>query len=206
MTAPAHLLSYSDVAIWSTPAIPQSKDSGSSQTFQLQNTPPIRKDRDKERMLFFLRKHPKSRSRRRAPGASVPGLPADLLPVADERGAMIKPGTTPGVADPAVGPAALGARERTQRDQPRQRMGILEQPGQALARAHDARVAPQRRAGGGVRGRRRRERAQRLELLPVRRCRLGRRLRQRARYRAAGEHEALAQRVGGEAIGAVQTG
>ena len=85
-------------------------------------------------------------------------------------------------------------------------MGGPQQLPEPLSRALDARIAPQGLAGVAIGGRRRPRRAQPCELLCARlRGRAScRRLGEGMGDRAPGEHEALAQRVGGQPVGAVQ--
>src|SRR4051812_39256049 len=86
-----------------------------------------------------------------------------------------------------VGAAALGAQQRVARDESHQRVGVAEQTLEALAGAHEARVAPERLA----RHARRRGQRSRWRRLTGRDARLAHR---RARGPRA-EDEALAQRV-----------
>ena len=67
----------------------------------------------------------------------------------------IQRGVTFRVVQPLVGTPALGPLERAARKELGQRMGIVEQPVEALGGANDARVPPQRVAGLGSGGGRR---------------------------------------------------
>src|ERR1700722_2802349 len=128
---------------------------------------------------------------------SVPGLPgAEVVPGEDEVMAVER-GIELWVVRALVGAAALGARERAEREQPGQRMGVVEQALEAVGGADDAGVPPQRLARRGVGEWRRGERAQRRDLR-------GRGWRgggggrgERVQDGAAGEDEALAERVRG---------
>lgn len=77
---------------------------------------------------------------------------------------LVERGVALGVVQAPVCTPALGALERAARKQLGQRMGIVEQPVEALGGADDARVSPQllARLGGGER--RRWERLERLDL------------------------------------------
>ncbi len=60
---------------------------------------------------------------------------------------LVERGVALGVVQAAVCAPALGALERAAREHLGQRMGIVEQPVEALGGADDARVPPQRVAG-----------------------------------------------------------
>ena len=94
--------------------------------------------------------------------------------------------------------AALGAQQRVAGDEARERVRIVGERSEPLGVAHQAGVAPQRRArlaAGLLEGRRGRRLA-----------RLAARLGEGGERGARSEDEALAERVGGQAVGAVQAG
>ena len=146
-------------------------------------------------------------ARRAAGPGSVPGLPGDRSPSPTTAWRWSSAGSRSGWSARRCAPRLSVARERAARDQPGERVRVLEQPLRPSARAHDAGVAPQRlargaRRRGGGRGRARSASSS----ARARRARAARGLRERVGDGAAGEHEALAERVGGEPVGAVQAG
>src|ERR1700761_6199248 len=102
-----------------------------------------------------------------------------------------------------VGTATLLASQRTRGDEAHERMGVAGEAAQPLAVAFQAGVAPQRGARLCADGKRGRLAVCRQWWL---RERHSVRLLQRRPCRPGAEDEALAQRVGGQAVGAMQSG
>ena len=111
-----------------------------------------------------------------------------------------------GMVGALVGAPALGAGERAAGDEAGEGVRIVEQAAKTLGAADDAGVAPQRSARDGVPGDGEGSVAKRFELRRLRRAAPGSGLGEGVQNGAAGEDEALAERVGGEPVGAVQAG
>src|SRR6185312_9209226 len=102
--------------------------------------------------------------------------------------------------------ASLLARERTAGDRADERVLAVEQRAQAVGRADEAGAARERLARVALGARRRGQLAEALQLALVGRDARRLLLAERVIDRAPSEHEALAERVGREPVGAVQPG
>ncbi len=127
-------------------------------------------------------------------------MPDPAVPVRGRRWTPSRPGSSAGRVGRAGGrratPRAPGARPRSPARAGRGRSSELAQPAPVRAAARQARQTASRVASAAARSA---TRAARVAL--PRWTRLG-----RGRRRAGAEHEALAERVGGEAVGAVEPG